>query len=79
MSSMYDSSGSRMIERIRPSASGGESGIWFLNSSWSRVDVCVALSDDAGGSSSRWYIMIWQADSKSEYQRGPTAMSGTPA
>ena len=60
---MYASSESWMIDRCSDAASGSDSGVWFANSRLSSVLPCVAFSDDDGASSSRWYIMIWQADS----------------
>ena len=52
-----------MIERISASASGSESGISLAKSWASRPLRLVAASDESGAFSSRWYIMIWQADS----------------
>ena len=68
-----------MMAWISASASGSEIGVVLANRRRSVSVATVAASVDSGASSSNSFSMIWQAASKLEYQRGPTARSGTAA
>ena len=77
--SMKCASSPRRIAWISASASGCETGVVLANRRRSVPVATVAASVDSGASSSSSFSMIWQAASKLEYQRGPTARSGTAA